>query len=99
MKRHNQRLPRISECALPNLLPGLQGVHAVDFAELDELKFRHDAKAVQPSSCRIVLISDPADCWTLLSFRSLPHCVDQDLLCSKAPLLHGRYPASPLLRT
>ena len=32
-------------------------------------KPRHDAKAVQPSSCRIVLISDPADCWTLLSFR------------------------------
>ena len=35
------RLPRIFECALPNLLPGLQGVHAVDFAELDELKFRY----------------------------------------------------------
>ena len=30
---------------------------------------------------------------------SLPHCVDQDLLCSKAPSLHGRYPASPLLQT
>ena len=39
MKRHNQGLPRISECTLPNLLPALQGVHAVDFAELDELKF------------------------------------------------------------
>ena len=41
MKRHNQGLPRISECTLPNLLPALQGVHAVDFAELDELKFRY----------------------------------------------------------
>ena len=32
-------------------------------------KPRHDTKAVQPSSCRIVLISDLADCRTLLSFR------------------------------
>ena len=30
---------------------------------------------------------------------SLPHCLDQDFVCSKAPSLHGHYPASPLLQT
>ena len=30
---------------------------------------------------------------------SLPHCLDQDFMCSKAPSLHGHYPASPLLQT
>ncbi len=59
----------------------------------------HDAKAIRPSSCRIVLISDPADYRTLLSFRPCLTVVDQDFMCSKVPSLHGRYPASSLLLT
>ena len=57
------------------------------------------AKPIRPSSCRIVFVSDPADCWALLSFRPCLTVIDQDFTCSKAPSLHGRYPASPLLRT
>ena len=54
------------------------------------------AKPIRPSSCRIVFVSDPADCWALLSFRPCLTVIDQDFTCSKAPSLHGRYPASPL---
>ena len=57
------------------------------------------AEPVRPSSSRIVPVSDPADCWALLSFRPCLTVVDQDLMRSKAPSLHGRYPASPLIRT
>ena len=59
------------------------------FALIDQ-KVKEFARARGLRSCRLM------DAFVI---SSLPHCVDQDLLCSKAPLLHGRYPASPLLQT
>ena len=72
---------------------------AIDYSTASRPRPWVNAKSVQPSTLPYSLRLRSCRLPDAFIISPLPHCVDQDFMCSKAPSLHGRYPASSLLRT